>query len=107
MTRGDIVEVDLPQPKAISGREQFGQRPGLVVHDDSTANSLSVIMIVPLTSNPNAARFPHTVGVQPSATNGLQGTARAVRQAFDIRLLVSVGMPPRRVAICGPSSALE
>jgi mRNA-degrading endonuclease toxin of MazEF toxin-antitoxin module len=62
MARGDIVLVNLPET-VVAGREQTGSRPALVVHDDATEDILSVIMIVPFTSNLTAQRFPHTVFV--------------------------------------------
>jgi len=71
MERGDIVFVDLPQAKGSAGREQIGKRPALIVHEDATINSFSVIMIVPFTSQLSARRFAYTILVQPSATNGL------------------------------------
>lgn len=51
MTRGDIVLVNLPQAADGAGHEQVGTRPALVVQDDPTSETLSVIMIVPFTSN--------------------------------------------------------
>jgi mRNA interferase MazF len=71
MQRGDIVLVDLPQPAGASSHEQIGNRPALVVHKDTTSASLSVIMIVPMTSNLAAKQFPHTIEIQPSRQNGL------------------------------------
>lgn len=70
MKRGDIILVELPQADT-SGHEQEGSRPALVVHDDATSSQLSVIMIVPMTSNLRAQSFSHTILVQPSAQNGL------------------------------------
>ena len=71
MIRGDIILVHLPQPDAGQGHEQSGMRPALLVHADDTSETLSVIMIAPLTSNLKAQRFPHTILVQPSSENGL------------------------------------
>lgn len=71
MQRGDIVLVDLPQVAGTSGHEQIGKRPALVVHNDATRNNLSVIMIVPMTSNLAAQNFAHTISIQPSQKNGL------------------------------------
>jgi mRNA interferase MazF len=71
MKRGDIVLVNLPQTADGSGHEQVGARPALVVHDNATNNTLSVVMIIPFTSNLKAERFPHTILVQPSRENGL------------------------------------
>jgi mRNA interferase MazF len=71
MARGDIVLVNLPQPIGSAGHEQVGNRPALIVHDDATIATLSVIMIIPFTSQLSAQNFPHTILVQPSVENGL------------------------------------
>ncbi|MBI5841124.1 MAG: type II toxin-antitoxin system PemK/MazF family toxin [Chloroflexi bacterium] len=71
MQRGDIVLVDLPQVAGTSGHEQTGSRPALVVHDDATSVNLSVVMIIPMTSNLTAQNFSHTILIKPSKQNGL------------------------------------
>jgi mRNA interferase MazF len=71
MTRGDIVTVDLPEPSTGTGHEQMGYRPAIVVQTDITDAELPTTMIVPLTSNLSAMRFPHTLRVEPSPQNGL------------------------------------
>jgi len=68
MPRGDIVRVDFGAPV---GHEQAGQRPALVVHDDDGTN-VSIITIIPFTSNSSAMRFPHTIQIKSSPQNGLQ-----------------------------------
>lgn len=75
MTRDDIVLVNLPQTADGAGHEQVGTRPALVVHNDTTSETLSVIMVVPFTSNMKAQRFPHTIIVQPTGENGLTVTS--------------------------------
>lgn len=85
MARGDIVLVELPQPKGSSGHEQFGLRPALIIHDDATSNIVSVIMIIPFTSQLAAQRFPHTLLVQPTASNGL--TTPSVLEIFQLRAI--------------------
>jgi mRNA interferase MazF len=85
VTRGDIVLVNLPQFANVAGHEQVGTRPALVVHDDSTSNTLSVIMIAPFTSNLKAERFPHTILVRPSKENGL--TVPSVLLVFQLRAI--------------------
>jgi len=85
VTRGDIVLVNLPQTADGASHEQAGTRPALVVHDDATSGTLSVIMIVPFTSNLKAQRFPHTILVQPSKQNGL--TAPSVLLVFQLRAI--------------------
>ncbi len=83
MQRGDIVLVNLPQAAGVSGHEQTGTRPALVVHDDATSDSLSLIMIVPITGNLTAQKFAHTILVQPSTSNGL--SAPSVLLVFQLR----------------------
>jgi mRNA interferase MazF len=85
MKRGDIVLVNLPQTADGAGHEQVGTRPALIVHDDATSDTLSVVMIVPFTSNLNAQRFPHTILVQPSKANGL--SMPSVLLVFQLRAI--------------------
>jgi mRNA interferase MazF len=85
MKRGDIVLVNLPQSTDDAGHEQVGTRPALIVHDDATSNTLSVVMIVPFTSNIKAQRFPHTILVQPSKENGL--SKPSVLLVFQLRAI--------------------
>jgi mRNA interferase MazF len=85
MARGDIVLVELPQPTGSAGHEQFGKRPALIIHDDSTSSVVSVIMIIPFTSNISVTRFPHTILVQPSPENGLD--VPSVLEIFQLRAI--------------------
>ena len=85
MTRGDIVLVNLPQSADGAGHEQVGTRPALIVHDDATSGTLSVVMIVPFTSNLKAQRFPHTILIPPSKGNGL--TVPSVLLVFQLRAI--------------------
>jgi mRNA interferase MazF len=71
MARGNILTVDLPAPASRAGHEQIGYRPAIVVQTDATDTSLPTTMIVPLTANLGALRFPHTLQVDPSPQNGL------------------------------------
>ena len=72
MARGDIFTIDFPSPAGRPGHEQIGRRPGIVVQTNLTDASLSTTMIIPLTANLKALRFPHTIQVNPSPQNGLQ-----------------------------------
>lgn len=85
MKRGDIVLVNLPQTADGAGHEQVGTRPALIVHDDATSETLSVVMIVPFTSNLKAQRFPHTIVVEPTEENGL--TVQSVLLVFQLRAI--------------------
>jgi len=69
MQRGEIWMVDVPRPDGPPGREQYGDRPAVIVQRN-TANQ-STLIIVPITSNQNASRFESAFVVQPSPENGL------------------------------------
>lgn len=71
MKRGDIVLVKLPPPAGPPGREQFGDRPAIVVQEDPSNANLSTVLIVPLTSRLPAAHLPGSFTVSPTDTNGL------------------------------------
>lgn len=72
MRRGDIIMVELPKPSSQQqGREQLGRRPAIIIQDETKFSSLPTILVVPLTSNQNAKRFPGTFLVRPTPTNGL------------------------------------
>jgi len=85
MKRGDIVLVNLPQTADGAGHEQVGTRPALIVQEDSASDSLSVIMIVPFTSNLKAQRFAHTILVQPTKENGL--SVPSILLVFQLRAI--------------------
>lgn len=85
MARGDIVTVNLPSPSGPPGVEQIGQRPAVAVQTDTTDHRLPTTMIVPMTSNLNALRFPHTFRVNPSPQNGL--TMPSVLLVFQLRAI--------------------
>lgn len=56
--------VELP---LLGGHEQHGTRPVIVAGDPT----LSVILVVPLTTNHNYLKFPYTTPINFSITNGL------------------------------------
>ena len=64
MNKGEIWLVEIP---SANGHEQTGTRPAVIVAD-TTAN---VAVVVPFTSNIQALRFPHTLEVKPTKSNGL------------------------------------
>jgi mRNA interferase MazF len=80
MARGDVFRVDLPP--AAGGREQAGLRPAIAVQAEA-GEILPTVMVVPVTSNLKAARFPFTVRVEPSTANGL--TKPSVLLVFQLR----------------------
>ena len=66
MNVGDLYWVELP---ARGGHAQAGRRPAIVVQAPST---LPTVLLVPLTSQLDALRFPGTVLVEASQQNGLR-----------------------------------
>jgi mRNA-degrading endonuclease toxin of MazEF toxin-antitoxin module len=68
MRKGEIWRVRLP---FATGHKQSGERPALIVQDNSFTGSLPTILAVPFTSKLNAKRFPGTIVVQPDGKNGL------------------------------------
>jgi mRNA interferase MazF len=82
MLRGEIWFVGLPFS---SEREQSGERPAVVLQDAAYGQKSPLVLIALLTSQQSALRFPGTVLVQPSPTNGL--TLPSVAMAFQARAL--------------------
>jgi mRNA interferase MazF len=80
MTPGDVVWINDPR---LSGHEQSGRRPAVILQDDGFAHASPLLVLVPLTSQVAAARFPATIIVEPSAANGL--SKRSVALVFQIR----------------------
>jgi len=85
MARGDVVTVNLPAPAGRPGCEQVGYRPAIVVQTDDTDANLPTTMVVPMTSNLAAMRFPYTFRVDPSPQNGL--TKPSVLLVFQLRAI--------------------
>ncbi len=68
MNYGDVFWVDLPDR---GGREQRGRRPAVIWQDTAAFARLPTVLIIPLTSRLDALRFPGSVCIDPTATNGL------------------------------------
>ena len=85
MQRGDVVLVELPMISAAPGREQVGLRPALIIQNDLTIGATPVVMIVPFTGQLGALRFPHTVRVVATPSNGL--TCESVSLVFQLRAI--------------------
>ena len=66
MTVGDLYWVEFP---ARGGRAQAGRRPAIILQMVST---LPTTLLVPLTSQLDALRFPGTILVEPDRDNGLR-----------------------------------
>lgn len=69
MKPGDLVWVWLP-PRG--GREQAGRRPAIVLQGSLASSALPTVIVVPLTTQIEALRFPGTVLLEPDAANGLR-----------------------------------
>ena len=66
MTVGDLHWVELP---VRGGRAQAGRRPAIILQ---TVSTLPTTLLVPLTSQLDALRFPGTILVEPDRENGLR-----------------------------------
>ncbi len=75
---GEIWIVNLPSS---DGHEQTGSRPVILI-EQLEAN---IAIVIPITSNLNALRFPHTIELQPTKTNGLSQVS--ILLAFQIRAI--------------------
>jgi mRNA interferase MazF len=65
MTKGELWVTDLP---AKGGHVQRGVRPALILADATK----SIALVVPITSSLAAQRFPHTMLIEPTTSNGLE-----------------------------------
>ena len=97
MNVGDLYWVELPSR---GGRAQAGRRPAIIAQRPST---LPTILIVPLTSQLDALRFPGTVLVEASKENGLLTLAEMVADQLDLDVLPDETWNAR----CGPSMSFE
>ena len=68
MNLGDIFWVEFP-PGA--GRAQAGRRPAIVVQHAAASARLPTVLVIPLTTQQDALRFPGTVLVEPDPVNRL------------------------------------
>jgi mRNA interferase MazF len=80
--RGEVWLVALPFGP---GREQQGHRPAAVLQDETHGRGSPLVLVVPLTSQLAALRFPATVRLDPSTENGLD--VPSVAMVFQLRAL--------------------
>ena len=78
MKTGEIWVVELP---VLGGYEQHGTRPVIVAGDPE----LSVVLVIPLTTNHNYLKFPYTVLMDSSANSGLDKNSVAL--VFQLRAI--------------------
>jgi mRNA interferase MazF len=69
MNVGDVHGVEFP---AQGGHAQAGRRPAIVAQDESATAQLPTILMIPLTTQIAALRFPGTVLVDADQENGLR-----------------------------------
>lgn len=69
MNVGDLVWVDFP-PGA--GCAQAGRRPAIIAQTATASDRLPTVLLIPLTTQQDALRFPGTVLVEPDRSNGLR-----------------------------------
>lgn len=89
MTVGEIRWVDLPSR---GGHAQRGRRPAIVVQSKSSSDRLPTVLVIPLTSQLDALRFPRTLLVEADEENGLRRVSVALNfqlTAVDRRYLSS------------------
>lgn len=77
MENGEIWLVELPKA---NGHEQSGSRPAVVLAEIS-----NIVVIIPVTSNLLALKFPFVLSINPSDKNGL--TAESAVLVFQIRAI--------------------
>jgi mRNA-degrading endonuclease toxin of MazEF toxin-antitoxin module len=89
MNVGDIVWVEFPQG---AGRAQAGRRPAIIAQTAAASDRLPTVLLIPLTTQQDALRFPGTALVEPDGSNGLRHASVALvfqMTAVDRRFLGS------------------
>jgi mRNA interferase MazF len=72
---GDVYWVEFP---ARGGHAQAGRRPAIIVQSASHSVELPTVLLVPLTTQMDALRFPGTVLVEADSQNGLRRASVAL-----------------------------
>ena len=78
MEKGEVWLIALND---VSGHEQAGTRPAVIISDTQT----SICIVSPITSNLQALRFGHVISITPSNENGLK--EESVTMVFQIRAI--------------------
>lgn len=68
MKRGEVWRVRMP---TVPGHTQAGERPAIIMQNETFGPLLPTVLIVPFTSVGRTIRFPGTLLVQPDQGNGL------------------------------------
>lgn len=82
MKRGDVWRVGIP---LAPGHAQAGERPDIIVQDDTFNARLPTTLIVPFTSSGTTRRYPGTLLIQPDPQNGLSVPSLAL--VFQMRVV--------------------
>ena len=69
MTPGELYWIEFPGG---AGRAQAGRRPAIIVQGMRASAKLPTLLVVPLTTQLDALRFPGTLLVEPDPQNGLR-----------------------------------
>lgn len=75
MTLGDVLWVEFA---AKGGHAQAGRRPAIIIQDEKASARIPTVLVVPLTSQLDALRFPGTVLVESDPDNGLRPSSVAL-----------------------------
>jgi len=78
MKKGDVCIIKL---SIEVGHEQYGQRPAIVISD----TGVGILIVIPLTSNLEALRFPYTLEILPDKHNNLK--QKSVALVFHLRAI--------------------
>ncbi len=76
MSPGDIYWVEFP---VRGGRAQAGRRPAVVMQSTSATAQLPTVLLLPLTTQMDALRFPGTAVIEVTPANGLPKPSVALR----------------------------
>ncbi len=82
MNPGDIYWVEFP---VRGGRAQAGRRPAVVMQSASATAQLPTVLLLPLTTQMDALRFPGTALIEVTPRNGL--TKPSVALAFQLTVV--------------------
>jgi len=75
VTIGEVRWIDLGHK---GGHEQKGRRPGIITQTQEASARIPTVLVVPLTSQLDALRFPGTVLVESDTENGLRRASVAL-----------------------------
>lgn len=81
MNLGDIFWVEFPRGV---GHAQAGRRPAIVMQTPETSRQVPTILLIPLTTQQDALRFPGTLLVEPDVDVGLRHPSVALVFQFSV-----------------------